>query len=60
MLCDHLVVVRADAVLPLALAFGSAGSLLSGSFGDCADTRRKRKMLEEEGVRFVGHKVRAS
>ncbi|CAM9556200.1 unnamed protein product [Laminaria digitata] len=32
----------------------------SGSFGDCADTRRKRKMLEEEGVRFVGHKVAGS
>lgn len=30
----------------------------SGSFGDCADTRRKRKMLEEEGVRFSNGKVR--
>lgn len=29
----------------------------SGSFGDCADTRRKRKMLEEEGVRFTNDKV---
>lgn len=31
--------------------------VLSGSFGDCADTRRKRKMLEEEGVRFENSKV---
>ncbi|CAN0193389.1 unnamed protein product, partial [Hapterophycus canaliculatus] len=29
----------------------------SGSFGDCADTRRKRKMLEEEGVCFTKGKV---
>ncbi|CAN0154319.1 unnamed protein product [Ectocarpus sp. 8 AP-2014] len=29
----------------------------SGSFGDCADTRRKRKMLEDEGVRFTNDKV---
>ena len=42
-----------------AFAFGFAGSF-SGSFGDCEDTRRKRKMLEGEGVRFVDHKVRAS
>lgn len=32
-------------------------SVSSGSFGDCADTRRKRKMLEEEGVRFTNDKV---
>lgn len=34
--------------------------VLSGSFGDCADTRRKRKMLEEEGVCFKNGKVSAS
>ncbi|CAM9824690.1 unnamed protein product [Ascophyllum nodosum] len=28
-----------------------------GSFGDCPNTRRKRKMLEKEGVRFVDDKV---
>lgn len=33
---------------------------LSGSFGDCPDTRRKRKMLEEEGVRFENGKVGVS
>lgn len=32
----------------------------SGSFGDCPDTRRKRKMLEAEGVRFVNDKVAGS
>lgn len=29
----------------------------SGSFGECEDTRRKKKMLENEGVRFVEGKV---
>ncbi|CAM9090612.1 unnamed protein product [Scytosiphon promiscuus] len=32
----------------------------SGSFGDCPDTRRKRKMLEEEGVCFTKDKVAGS
>eukprot|EP00752_Nemacystus_decipiens_P009112 g8136.t1 len=32
----------------------------SGSFGDCPETRRKRRMLEEEGVRFENDKVAGS
>ncbi|CAM9629696.1 unnamed protein product, partial [Choristocarpus tenellus] len=30
----------------------------SGSIGDCADTRRKRTILEGEGILFSGNKVR--